>query len=530
MKVADALNIGVLSTATVIAGINGLEREIKSIEVMEVPEVGSWATEGILMMTTFYSVKDDFNKQYEILKTLIEKKAAGMVIKLGRFIEQLPKEMIELAEQGSFPIISISKNVSYINVLSPLYEQLYEEKKKITQNDLNPFHEFIDEEHANVAEAIESLSKVVGSQVYIEGSEGSLLYCSDTFSSDGWRNSDLLLSKPVHPDYKLLVKKWRTELQHTPYKRVKFSDQRHRLIVPIFSKKLISAFIHLPYKNESKFQKIESRNVEIISRKLSEAIMSEQLDLQKERIEDMEVLESLLEYPNYVHDDRMFTLLFFTVKNNQETTIRATTLLDTNYLVRKKIKDFISPLPFEQSMIFEKHQHFFVLIQNLEKNNQLMLSQLELALNKSEKNSFLGNMHISVSSPFKDLINFDDKIKSVTKIMEVGFKVRPDNRLYAYNHLGIYEIIFNISSDPFAESYAKEVLSPILNDEGQLLETLVIFLNENGNVSRASEKLFVHRRTMTYRLQKIKELLNMELDDAENLFILRFCLKMKELL
>ncbi|MCT6903208.1 MAG: helix-turn-helix domain-containing protein [Lactobacillus sp.] len=78
--------------------------------------------------------------------------------------------------------------------------------------------------------------------------------------------------------------------------------------------------------------------------------------------------------------------------------------------------------------------------------------------------------------------------------------------------------------------YADEFLSPLTSDDGELLETLIAFLKENGNVSRTAETLFIHRRTVTFRLQKIKELLNMQLDDPENLFTLRFCLKLKELI
>ncbi|WP_257347423.1 PucR family transcriptional regulator [Pseudalkalibacillus decolorationis] len=529
MRIADALTIGELSTGTVIAGRKGITREIVSIEVMEVPEVGSWITEGILMMTTFYSVKDDYKQQFEILKTLIEKDASGMVIKLGRFVKQIPKEMIELADANSFPIISIPKNVSYINVLTPLYEKLYEEKKKVTKDSLNPFHAFIKEDYATVSEAIETLSKILESQVYVEDCEGRLLYCTDKISSDGWRNTKLLLSNPIHPRYKELLKEWRIELQRHTLKRVKFSDQRNRLIVPLISKNNIFAFIHLPYKNQTKFNKIESQDIDSLIRKLSETIMNEQLELQKERMKDIATLESLLDHHNSMNTNSVFTILFFTRKYLKGPFFQPSTLMDSKILIRKKIKELVEDLPFEQNIIFEKNNHFFAIVQYSLPHNQNMLAQLIEVFQPTILDSSIEDMHISISPPFQDLKDFDDKIKSSTKIMEIGLKVRPDEKVYAYDKLGIYEILINLSTDPFAVKYTEEVLQPLASTDGQLLETLIAFLNENGNVSRTAEKLFIHRRTMTYRLQKIKELINMELDDPENLFILRFCLKIKEL-
>ncbi|WP_224653865.1 PucR family transcriptional regulator ligand-binding domain-containing protein, partial [Escherichia coli] len=116
--VREALKIGELANSTIVAGHKGVGRPITSIEVMEVPEVISWVTPGILVMTTFYSIRHDERKQVEIVRTLIDKEAAGIVIKLGRFVDSIPLDMIAIANEKDFPIIIIPKSVSYINVLT----------------------------------------------------------------------------------------------------------------------------------------------------------------------------------------------------------------------------------------------------------------------------------------------------------------------------------------------------------------------------------------------------------------------------
>ncbi len=47
----------------------------------------------------------------------------------------------------------------------------------------------------------------------------------------------------------------------------------------------------------------------------------------------------------------------------------------------------------------------------------------------------------------------------------------------------------------------------------QLRETLWVFLQEGGNTRRASERLFMHRNTVLYRLQRIEALLGHPLDE-----------------
>ncbi|RKJ12606.1 hypothetical protein D7X33_48950, partial [Butyricicoccus sp. 1XD8-22] len=127
VKVWDVLEIAQALDGSLSAGYKGLKQEVRFIEVMEVPEVEAWATEGLLVITTFYAVKDDPERQLDIISALIDKKAAGLVIKVGRFVEKLPDELIELADKHDFPIIAIPKWVAYIDLLTPLYGLLHQE-------------------------------------------------------------------------------------------------------------------------------------------------------------------------------------------------------------------------------------------------------------------------------------------------------------------------------------------------------------------------------------------------------------------
>ena len=152
------------------------------------------------MMTAFYSVKDDIEKQVGIVQTLIDKKAAGIVIKLGRFVEEIPEPMLALAEKNGFPIITIPKEISYINVLTPLYERLYEEKQLDKEQFKNPFKEFDRQEFKSLSDAIEDIYEIVKSPVYIEDTEGGLLYVSKNFlKTDGGSPIRYFPNRNCHP-------------------------------------------------------------------------------------------------------------------------------------------------------------------------------------------------------------------------------------------------------------------------------------------------------------------------------------------
>ncbi|MCG3056256.1 helix-turn-helix domain-containing protein, partial [Escherichia coli] len=60
------------------------------------------------------------------------------------------------------------------------------------------------------------------------------------------------------------------------------------------------------------------------------------------------------------------------------------------------------------------------------------------------------------------------------------------------------------------------------DEKGDLLETLSVYVEENGDVNKAAGKLFIHRNTLRYRLERISELTNKDprkLSDLVELYV-----------
>ncbi len=522
MDVREALQIGELANSTVVAGHGGVGRPITSIEVMEVPEVISWVTPGILVMTTFYSIRHDERKQVEIVRTLIDKEAAGIVIKLGRFVDSIPIEMIAIANEKGFPIIIIPKSVSYINVLTPLYEKLYEEKQ-LVESENNPFSEFESKSYASLSEALDEINDIVGSPVYIEDMEGALMYASKNFLPNGWRKSDALFAKPVYPSYPEVIEDWKTSLVTRDRTILKIEGFRDCLILPLVSNQQVFATIHIPYVERLHSIHMSSSQLKTLIAKLNELFMNEQLYLQKKRIEHLEHLE---EFSSRGQEEAEYFVIRFQANWTEKLISSSPYLLDPSCLVLKELHGLLNdPLSDRSIIVFEKYYHFYAVVQCSSDEYSIIVEQLRKRMNEVYDDLFVAAGPLLGHSRL-----LDDAIRLVDKTMEIGRKLRKDETFYTYDKLGIYEILIGLTADEHVQSYADTLLSPLLQSATkELLDTLQMYLNENGNVTKTSEKLFIHRRTLTYRLQKIQELLNVNMDDAEIRFILQFCLKIKQL-
>ena len=524
MDIQDALTIGDLTKSTIVAGSKGITRNITSIEVMEVPEVVNWVTAGILIMTTFYSIKDDEEKQIEIVQKLIDKQAAGIVIKLGRFVNELPEKMLGIANQENFPIIIIPKDVSYINVLAPLYERLYKEKLQ-KENSFQSFVDFESKSFLSLSAAMEELSEIVGGPLYIEDTESTLLFSTKKFLPNGWRKSNVLFSKPTYFEYQTLAKGWRNSLMQTGGALLKVEGFRNILIMPLISNNYIFGTLHLPYTEKFEASDHPIEHLGDTAEKVAELFMNEQLLMQKKRIEHLTRLEQFNQSEDQSFSTKDHFIIRFEADRYHKSTTHEHYVIDHSNIILQELLAIMESIAECSSTLFEKYGHFYALV-TCTRNVDIpaMNSLMEIS---AETDHALKLALVPIAKNSRVL---EDSIRLANKTMEIGQLIKPEENFYNYDQLGIYEILIDLTSQNSVKNYINSILQPLYSDSSrELLYTLEIYLNENGNVTKASEKLFIHRRTLTFRLQKIQELLQMNIDDAENRFILNFCIRIKSL-
>jgi purine catabolism regulator len=60
-----------------------------------------------------------------------------------------------------------------------------------------------------------------------------------------------------------------------------------------------------------------------------------------------------------------------------------------------------------------------------------------------------------------------------------------------------------------------------------LVQTLEAFFECHGNASQTASRLHIHRNTLTYRLEQIASITQLDLDDPDARFSLQFALKLR---
>ena len=134
----------------------------------------------------------------------------------------------------------------------------------------------------------------------------------------------------------------------------------------------------------------------------------------------------------------------------------------------------------------------------------------------------------TVVNGVKDLAR---SFKEAQVALEVGKVFDTEKLIVSYDNLGIARIIYQLPTT-LCEQFLKEVFKKgsIESLDQETLFTIQKFFENNLNVSETSRKLFVHRNTLVYRLEKIKKLTGLDLREFDHAIIFKVALMVKKYL
>ncbi|MEA2468532.1 MAG: hypothetical protein QOJ57_2658 [Thermoleophilaceae bacterium] len=108
-----------------------------------------------------------------------------------------------------------------------------------------------------------------------------------------------------------------------------------------------------------------------------------------------------------------------------------------------------------------------------------------------------------------------------------------NGRVASYRDLGSFQLLLSLQDDDALRLFCDSVLGPLENGGGdygdELLRSLEVFIDQNGQWERAARELFCHRHTLRYRIRRIEELTGRDLTSARDRIEFWLALRGREL-
>ncbi|MGL5311741.1 MAG: PucR family transcriptional regulator [Peptostreptococcaceae bacterium] len=121
----------------------------------------------------------------------------------------------------------------------------------------------------------------------------------------------------------------------------------------------------------------------------------------------------------------------------------------------------------------------------------------------------------------KEFLNFN--INIVNELLPIVIKDNNTHKVLNLHDLIIYKTIYLCNNDNFLFHLVD--FDIIKNMDDSVLLTGLNFIENGLNISKTSSALFLHRNTLVYRLDKIKELLNLDLKNFKDAFVFYLSVK-----
>ena len=159
------------------------------------------------------------------------------------------------------------------------------------------------------------------------------------------------------------------------------------------------------------------------------------------------------------------------------------------------------------------------------------LEKLARSVSDSLSTELYTHIFVGIGTCVEGIKDLARSFKEAQIAIDVGRVFESEKTIISYENLGIGRIIYQLPTT-LCEMFLNEVFkkNPIETLDDDTLETINKFFENNLNVSETSRKLYVHRNTLVYRLEKIKKLTGLDLREFDDAIVFKVAMMVKQYL
>ena len=215
-----------------------------------------------------------------------------------------------------------------------------------------------------------------------------------------------------------------------------------------------------------------------------------------------------------LHFDNSVSRAVLIIRSNEEKEISVYDVVQNFF--PDKTKDFVVSVN-ETDVVLVKETRAGITYHDLEK--------LARSICDSLMTEFYCNVTVGIGTTVVGIKDLSKSFREAQVALEVGKVFDTEKQIVSYEHLGIARLIYQLPTT-LCEMFLGEVFQygSIEMLDQETLFTIQKFFENNLNVSETSRKLFVHRNTLVYRLEKIKKITGLDLREFDDAIVFKVAL------
>lgn len=543
LSVREALAIEPLTRAKVIAGRKGMDRTIKSITIMDTPDIKNWLKGGEFLLTNVYVIKDNPAAQVALVRDLSDIGVAALGVKLKRFVDRLPWEMLDLADELGLPVIEVPVECSWIEILNPvLTEILHRQAARLEES--GRVHDYF----TRLALSGKGLQQLCAGLTEITGLPCAVFDESGRVAAQAFQDETHCLDwVPVYQHVQSNVSE-ATEASLTIFETPEG---------PVAANTLAAGPDHYGYL----LLALRRKPSQTAMTALEHAGTVATLEMAKQR--------AVLEAEKRFKKDFLIDLLNGDIESREAVMARARSLgnwdfskphmiavVDADgfeqYYLKKRAEGEIKVQKTRDSLIEILSSGARALIPGtvtVEQSDSLTLiipvdDRIE-ALRRDEFIRALASrlklqvrtrlrevtVSIGIGRFYNDLMMWPKAYREARLAIEYGRRIWGYDRVTHYNDLGSYRLIVTHQNPQELWAFADEVLHGLdrcdEDQREQFVETLEAYFRSNRKISATAGSMYVHANTIRHRLKRMEEVIGFDPNSPEHCLNFEMALRIR---
>ena len=520
-----------------LCGEKGLDREVKDIRIIEIEDMEQYLTGGEMLITSFQVYLSCSDREVEQhFEDLVKSDISGFIVKKREEDDPTEKRLKLLekhCEKYEIPLVEIPEDLYYWEIIRYVMTQVFDKDTarlkyfKITHDNFNIVTLKNNGSSYAVRNIIEFLSTMIGNPVALYYSNLDCLISTNT------DDSKLILSDEIQPYKPDFI----TKFQYM--KQMKENCVQYVVKIGILNE--VESYITITEENreltELDYMAIENAIINLQYEFLS---VFAQNELKKKYQRDIihNILNGLLSPKEMAEaaavlgmreNDTYRVVAFHTITKNVQRKYTKEQLHEVGVIEG----ELMQLLP--DALIY-RNMDQIVMIQQVDSNQteleyQKKMEEIEaviqrIILHRKKAIDFQIGIGKSVKG-YQRLKESYHEASQAIKYIEIVRLVTGDKNksVVHYSNLGFFQIFGEIDDMTKLERYIPETLKKLYeyDDEhkGELIPTLQMFLSNNQSIRKTAGAMFVHYRTISYRMEKIKEITGINFDNANEVLAVR---------
>ena len=513
-----------------LCGEKGLDLEVKGIRIIEIEDMERYLTGGEILITSFRVYLSCSDREVEQhFEDLVKSDISGFIVKkrkeydpTGRRLSLLEKH----CKKYEIPLVEISEDLYYWGIIRHVMMQVFDKDTarlkyfKITHDNFNTFVLNNNGSSNTASDIIKFLSIMIDNPVVLYYGN---LNCMVSTNSD---NSKLILSDEIQPYKPNII----TKLQYM--KQMKGSCVQYVVKFAILSE--MEIYITITEENrdltELDYMAIENAIINLQYGFLSEFAQDEvkkkyQRDIVHNILNGLLSSKEMTEAASQLgmkESDTYRVVDFHTITKNVQRKYTKEQLHEVGVIEG----ELMHLLP--DALIY-RNMDQIVMIQQVDSDQteleyQKEMEEIEEVIQRSilyrkKDTDFQIGIGKSVEG-YQRLKESYHEASQAIKYIEIIRQVTGDKNksVVNYSNLGFFQIFGKVDDMTELERCIPETLKKLYlyDDEhkGELITTLQMYLRNNQSIKKTAGAMFVHYRTISYRLEKIKQISGINFDNA----------------